>query len=117
MTDKQKEIVKELKEANLDFTGWYGPSCYETGLSDLTEDTPENAVYFTLHRNNVYDCEADCGERTAYDFYGEEYTYNACGEEGECDAIWEEDVCINTDGTIKYNDETYNNIYDFLNAI
>ena len=73
MTDKQKEIVKELREANLDFTGWYGPSCYETGLSDLTEDTPENAVYFTLHRNNVYDCEADCGERTAYDFYGEEY--------------------------------------------
>lgn len=119
MTDKQKEIVKELqdKEDKLDFTGWYSANCYVTGLDDLDENTPENSVYFTLHRDSTYDCEGGCGERTEYDYDGEEYTYSVCGEEGECPCVWEEDVYITPDGLIHYNDETFKTVSEFLEAV
>lgn len=54
MNDIQKKIVKELQDNSdkLDFTGNYSPNCYPKGLDELNDDTPENSVYFTLHRDN-----------------------------------------------------------------
>lgn len=118
MTDKQILIIKELqeKEDKLDFTGWYSANCYVTGLDDLDENTSENAVSFILHRDNTYDCEGSCGERTEY-YDGEEYTYSICGDEGECPCVWEEYVYISSDGLIHYNDEMFKTVNDFLEAV
>ena len=120
MNDIQKKIVKELKDNSdkLDFTGWYSPNCCSEGLEDLDDETPENSVYFTLHRDNTYDCESDCGERTEYDEDGnEEYSYSVCGDEYECNAVWDEEVIICSDGTINYNGELFDSVDKFFNAL
>ena len=115
----QKHIVDEIKEkeSSLDFFGHYSASCHPIGLDDLYDDTPENSVYFTLHRDNTYDCEGMCGERTEYDDGNEEYTYSVCGDEYECSAVWDEEVIICEDGTINYNGDLYNSVEDFLNSV